>query len=133
MRQVMASLMLVFLCSTARPATETAILIADSEGKACGGGEGEVEGTAFGDALDPARPEDDSWNQFRGPNGSGVIRVCRPPMKLDASHVAWKTPVPPGLSSPVLAGNRIFLTAVEDGRLVTLAFDTASGNRLWRR
>ena len=80
-----------------------------------------------------ARAEGASWNQFRGPNGSGVALACRPPVKLDAGNVAWKTPVPPGLSSPVLAGNRIFLTAVEDGRLVTLAFDTASGKPAWRR
>ncbi|HUT59419.1 MAG TPA: PQQ-binding-like beta-propeller repeat protein [Phycisphaerae bacterium] len=80
-----------------------------------------------------ARAEVASWNQFRGPNGSGVAPACRPPVKLDASHAAWKTPVPPGLSSPVLAGNRVFLTAVEDGRLVTLAFDTASGKLAWRQ
>ena len=80
-----------------------------------------------------ARAEVASWNRFRGPNGSGVAPACRPPVRLDASCVAWKTPVPPGLSSPVLAGNQIFLTALEDGRLVTLAFDTASGKRTWRR
>ena len=80
-----------------------------------------------------ARAESASWNQFRGPNGSGVALACRPPVKLDAGHVAWKTPVPPGLSSPVLAGTRIVLTAVEGGRLVTLAFDAASGKLAWRR
>jgi len=92
-----------------------------------------VEGTALGDGLDRARAEVDSWNQFRGPNGSGVARACQPPVKIDGSHLAWRTPVPHGLSSPVLAGNRIFLTGVEDGRLVTLAFDTASGKPAWRR
>lgn len=75
----------------------------------------------------------DSWNQLRGPSGSGVARGRQVPVKLDAGHVAWKTPVPHGLSSPVLAGNRILLTAMEDGRLVTLAFDTASGKLAWRR
>ena len=38
-----------------------------------------------------------------------------------------------GLSSPVLGGNRVFLTAVENGRLVTLALNTATGKPLWRR
>ncbi|MGD8238937.1 MAG: PQQ-binding-like beta-propeller repeat protein [Armatimonadota bacterium] len=74
-----------------------------------------------------------SWDQFRGPNGSGVARECRPPVKLTADHIAWKTFVPSGLSSPVLAGSRIVLTAVEDDRLVTLAFDRASGKIAWRR
>jgi outer membrane protein assembly factor BamB len=74
-----------------------------------------------------------SWNRFRGPNGSGVARGCRPPVRLDADHLAWKTPVPPGLSSPVLAGDRVVLTGVMSGRLVTLAFDAASGKTAWRR
>ena len=63
---------------------------------------------AQADVLHP-RADGTTWNQFRGPNGSGVARACRPPVRLDGSHVAWKTPVPPGLSSPVLAGDRIFL------------------------
>ena len=75
----------------------------------------------------------DSWNRLRGPRGSGNADNCRPPVKLDAGHVAWKTPLPGGLSSPVLAGGRIFLTAMEDGRLVTLAFDAESGKQVWRR
>ena len=127
----MAFWMMLLLCATSLSAAETDIAIADFEGKDCG--DWKVEETAFGDGLGHARAEVDSWNQFRGPNGSGVARACQPPVRLDAGRVAWKTPVPPGLSSPVLAGNRIFLTAVEDGRLVTLAFDTASGKRAWRR
>ena len=88
--------------------------------------------SSSGDELDHARAEVDSWNQFRGPGGSGVARACRPPVKLDASQLAWKAPVARSLSSPVLAGNGIILTAVEDGRLVTLALDTASGKPTWR-
>ncbi len=95
-------------------------------------GNGKIEETALDDGLDHAGEEVDSWNQHRGPRGSGVARACRPPVKLDASHVAWKTPAGRGLSSPVLAGKRIFLTAVEGGRLVTLAFDAASGKPAWR-
>lgn len=41
--------------------------------------------------------------------------------------------MPRGLSSPVLAQGRVFLTGVEDGRLVTIAFDAATGRRLWLR
>ncbi|MEA3367726.1 MAG: PQQ-binding-like beta-propeller repeat protein, partial [Planctomycetota bacterium] len=127
----MAFSMLVLLCATSLSAAETDILIADFEGK--GYGDGKVEGTASGDGLNHARAEVDPWNQLRGPNGSGVARACQPPVRLDARHVAWKRPVPRGLSSPVLAGNRIFLTAVVYDRLVTLAFDTASGKLAWRR
>ncbi len=77
--------------------------------------------------------EVDSWNQFRGSGGTGVARVCRPPVKLDDGQLVWKVPVPQGLSSPVLAGKRIILTALENERLVTLAFDAATGKRAWRK
>ncbi len=83
--------------------------------------------------ADVPRIEVDPWDQFRGPNGSGVGRGCRPPVILDADHVSWKTAIPYGLSSPVLAGGRVFLTAVDGGRLVTLALDSATGKSLWRR
>ena len=71
------------------------------------------------------------WNQFRGPGGTGVASDSRPPVKLDARNLIWKKPVPPGLSSPVLSAKKIFLTAVETGRLVTLAFDVPTGQLLW--
>lgn len=75
----------------------------------------------------------DTWTQFRGPNGSGVAVDCDPPANPGPDNLAWKTPVPSGLSSPVLFGDRIFLTALDDKRLVTLAIDKTSGNILWRR
>ena len=81
----------------------------------------------------PCMATDDSWTRFRGPNGSGVATECRPPVQLTADTVAWKTPVAAGLSSPVVFGNRIFLTAVEGKRLVTLAFDCKTGDRVWRQ
>ena len=80
-----------------------------------------------------AESHDGSWNQFRGSGGSGVARASRPPMKIEAGCLAWKTSVPPGHSSPVLSRNRIFLTAIDRDRLVTLAFDVASGQLAWRQ
>jgi outer membrane protein assembly factor BamB len=38
-----------------------------------------------------------------------------------------------GNSSPVIAGERIFLTAIEDEKLYTIALDRSSGKILWRR
>ena len=74
------------------------------------------------------------WNQFRGPRGSGVSPDGRPPVRIGADNLAWKTPVSGGLSSPVLYRNRLFLTAVdEDDGFVTLAFDSETGDLLWSR
>ncbi len=79
-----------------------------------------------------ALSEQPSWNEFRGPNGSGVCDACRPPVEIDLDQTAWVVDVPAGQSSPVLAGNRIFLTGVENNRLVTLAFDALTGEQIWR-
>ncbi|MHC4370792.1 MAG: outer membrane protein assembly factor BamB family protein [Planctomycetota bacterium] len=80
-----------------------------------------------------AEAESVNWSQFRGPNGAGIAAGCKPPLKIVAGQAAWKTPLPPGKSSPVLGGNRIFLTAVEGNRLTTLALDANSGKVLWKR
>src|SRR5437763_10049723 len=75
------------------------------------------------------------WPQFRGPNCSGLPAVdARLPDQLGPStNVIWKTALPPGHSSPVVVGDRIYLTAVRDKKLVTLALDRKDGRILWER
>jgi outer membrane protein assembly factor BamB len=77
--------------------------------------------------------ESTNWSQFRGPNASGVANEFRPPIKIIMDQAAWKTPLPPGKSSPILWHSKIFLTGVEAGRLATLALDTKSGEVLWKK
>ncbi|MDG2124139.1 MAG: PQQ-binding-like beta-propeller repeat protein [Verrucomicrobiales bacterium] len=74
-----------------------------------------------------------AWNQFRGPNGSGVLPDAQPPIIVSTETLAWKTEVPFGHSSPVLAGHLVVLTAIEDERFLTLAFDRATGQQVWSR
>jgi outer membrane protein assembly factor BamB len=74
------------------------------------------------------------WNQFRGPASTGAAAAgARPPATPGAAALAWKCPIPPGLSSPILAGGRLIVTGVENGRLVTLAVERATGTVAWRR
>ena len=74
------------------------------------------------------------WNQFRGPNGSGIAtKSFNPPIKINNENIAWKTKIPEGLSSPVIFGKRIFLTSIRQDKLLTLCFDTQSGKILWER
>lgn len=74
------------------------------------------------------------WPQFRGPNAGGVGEDAVLPVEFGpATNVAWKTPLPPGHSSPVIAGGRIWLTAYEGDKLLTFALDQATGRILWRR
>lgn len=74
------------------------------------------------------------WSSFRGPNGSGVATATGIPTEFGpAKNVVWRTAVPPGSSSPVLAGDALFLTAYENNELVTLKLDRHTGRILWRR
>ncbi|MFN0171232.1 MAG: PQQ-binding-like beta-propeller repeat protein [Bryobacteraceae bacterium] len=74
------------------------------------------------------------WPRFRGPNGSGVGDATSLPSTFGPStNVAWKTAVPFGRSSPIVAGGSVFLTASEGETLITLAYDASTGRLLWRR
>ncbi|HYV10622.1 MAG TPA: PQQ-binding-like beta-propeller repeat protein [Pyrinomonadaceae bacterium] len=76
----------------------------------------------------------DEWLQFRGPNGTGVAEGFPLPAEFSSTkNLAWKTPVPFARSSPVITANRIFLTATEGDKLMTLALDRKTGKVLWRR
>ncbi len=89
------------------------------------------------------------WPQFRGPTGQGLSNETGLPVVWsDTENVHWRTELPgPGHSSPVVAGDRIYLTAFRSdrrmplarfftaprGQLVALALDKASGDILWER
>src|SRR5436190_12814473 len=67
------------------------------------------------------------WPQFRGPGGSAVSETAVPPVTFGPStNVLWKTPLPTGYSSPVVAADRIFVTGDEAG-LETLALNRKDG------
>ena len=75
-----------------------------------------------------AGAETGDWSRFRGPNGTGIQETGRLPAELSATrNVVWKTALPPGYSSPVVSGDRIFVTAFEGEKLLTIALDRASG------
>ena len=74
------------------------------------------------------------WPRFRGPNGSGVSDSRALPVEFGPNkNVVWKTPLPEGVSSPVLASESVFLTATEDGKLFTYCLDRGTGEVRWRR
>jgi outer membrane protein assembly factor BamB len=74
------------------------------------------------------------WPQFRGSNASGVSEEENLPVEFGPDrNVVWKTAVPLGNSSPVVAADKIFLTATEGGKLFTIALDRSTGRILWRR
>lgn len=82
-----------------------------------------------------AAPAAANWPGWRG-DGSGVSHEPNPPLYWSAdAGIAWATELPgEGNSSPVVWGDRVFLTASTDAgkqRLV-LCLDRNDGHLLWR-
>ena len=74
------------------------------------------------------------WERFRGPNGTGVSESAGVPSEFGAGkNLFWRTELPPGHSSPVIGGGRIYLTGVEHDRLYTFCIEQGSGRILWKR
>src|SRR5215217_1238779 len=81
-----------------------------------------------------AAASDTDWSRFRGPNGSGVSETKGLPAEFGpTTNVIWKVDLPQGFSSPIISGDRIFLTGRRDESLLTIAVDRASGKVLWER
>jgi outer membrane protein assembly factor BamB len=86
------------------------------------------------------------WPQFRGPQSHGISPETGVPVRWSNSqNVKWKAALPgPGHSSPVIFGNRVFLTAYRPdrsitrffsnrGQLVVMALDEATGKTIWEK
>lgn len=89
-----------------------------------------------------------AWPQFRGPLGLGISEETDLPVRwsADSPNIRWRAPIPgSGLSSPVISGDRIFLTTIyerpgdtwgdtvqaKSPKRVVLAYDLETGERLW--
>ena len=78
------------------------------------------------------------WTQFRGPGGTGVSAETNLPVKWGkAEGLRYKVELPGrGLSNPVIADGRVFVTACSgyrETRLHVLCFEEATGKKLWER
>lgn len=84
-------------------------------------------------ALSLYAPASD-WPRFRGPNGNGINETSGLPAEFGPQkNLVWRIPLPPGHSSPILVGDRIFLTAYDGDKLLTICLDRATGKIQWRR
>jgi hypothetical protein len=98
-------------------------------------------------AVDRAGFQDD-WPRFRGPTGMGIVAEGDWPTDWDAKsgrNILWKSElatlkggedgkqvVPYGRGSPVVWGNRIFLTGGDERKLEVFCYERKSGKLLWR-
>lgn len=77
-----------------------------------------------------------NWPRFRGPAGDGHSRETGIPIRWDEGSIAWRLPLEGvGQSSPVVWGDKIFLTAALNGghSRVVFAVDRSAGKPLWRQ
>ena len=88
----------------------------------------------------------ESWPQFRGPDGLGVSNEKRLPTSWsDSQNLDWKAELPGfGASSPIVLGNRIYVTcysgygtvegqSMNDLRLHLVCLDASDGTIAWDR
>ena len=74
------------------------------------------------------------WPRFRGPNGNGVAETTGLPVEFGPGrNVIWQTPLPPGYSSPALAGDHVFITGVDAGKVLTYCISRSTGKIEWQR
>jgi outer membrane protein assembly factor BamB len=90
----------------------------------------------FLNLLNVNRSDGQNWPQFRGLNCSGVAdEKAKPPVEFNENKLVWRTDLPEGYSSPVIWGNKIFLTGCieEKKELITFCLDRKSGKILWQK
>lgn len=80
------------------------------------------------------------WLQFRGPNASGVAlgdATGLPKTLSVQDSIAWENVLPgKGLSSPVVVGDKVFVTCSsgpEQKRLHVICFRSSDGGKIWER
>ena len=75
------------------------------------------------------------WRHWRGPHYDGSAEAGELPTRFDQSQgVLWKAELPgPGASTPIVVGDKVFLTAIEPeaGLLLALCLDREDGSLLW--
>jgi len=89
-------------------------------------------------SLAPAAARAADWPMFRGPDRNGVSPDAKAPVTWGVDqNVKWKAALPqPGNSSPVVAGDRVFVTCAEDRlgmKRGLFCFARADGKPLWSR
>ena len=73
------------------------------------------------------------WPQFRG-EGGVAVGTGHPPVVFGATtNLQWQIETPAGNSSPIIWGDRLFLTGRSGETLETLCYDRRKGTLLWRR
>ncbi|MDP6795673.1 MAG: PQQ-binding-like beta-propeller repeat protein [Verrucomicrobiota bacterium] len=78
--------------------------------------------------------EEHTWPIFRGSAGSGQALGQAVPSEFGPDkNVAWKTALPSGHSSPIIWGNKLFITGHVGTTVKMLALDRRTGKLIWEK
>jgi outer membrane protein assembly factor BamB len=74
------------------------------------------------------------WNQWRGPNRTGITSDFKTPATWQADSLTkkWSITVGEGHSSPVIAGDRVFIFARENDQEIMRCVSLADGKVAWQ-
>jgi outer membrane protein assembly factor BamB len=102
--------------------------------KLLGGGESTAEAQPDAATADEMKR---NWPMFRGYEGAGFATVNAAPENWDTpsgAGVAWKTPSPcAGFNSPLIWGNKVFLSGGDAELREVVCLDLQNGQTLWRQ
>jgi len=90
-------------------------------------------------ASDAASPQEllQNWPRFRGADGSGFSLWTNVPLTWDAKSgagIVWKVPVPVnGFNSPIVWGDRVFLSGGDAKKREVVCLDGKTGQTVWRQ
>jgi len=102
-------------------------------------GAGDLQPTAQAKPSDAASPQElrQNWPRFRGADGSGASTLTNLPTTWDpksGAGIAWKVPVPTsGFNSPIVWGDRVFLSGGDAKQREVVCLDGKTGQTLWRQ
>jgi outer membrane protein assembly factor BamB len=86
-------------------------------------------------STEPAKASNRQYPFFRGQGSRGKVVDQEYPVNWDGNtgqNIEWKVQVPYiGYSSPVIWGDRIFLTGAEGAETVIMCFNKSSGKLMW--
>ena len=78
-----------------------------------------------------------NWPRFRGADGSGSSLLTNVPMTWDTktgAGIVWKVPVPAdGFNSPIVWGDRVFLSGGDAKKREVFCLDGKTGQTLWQQ
>ena len=75
-----------------------------------------------------------NWPAWRGPEGNGISSEKRAPLRWGTNeNVRWRVSLPErGNSTPIVWGDRVFITQAVENRRTVMCFNRADGKVLWQ-